>query len=796
VRCGAHVVHKFKKRRVAMMKQWMSGSVGIAKRRGVVTALLMVMGGVPVAGATTFTVNTTADGVDANPGDGLCLTASSQCSLRAAIQEANASAGADVITLPASTYTLDIGNIGSQGEEAAAQGDLDITSEIVINGAGADTTIVDGMKKDRVFHIHRGGVATINALTIRNGYANVDGLGGGLSNRGGVVTLNDCNVYRNFGSGFGGGLDNNSFSGEGDTNNAMGTMTINRCTISNNIVMGNGGGVSNNDGILIINDSTIRDNKGGQFADSVQGGGIYNSSSLQLPGSVPARLEVNRSLITGHSVMNDGGGIYHLIGNMTISNSTISGNEAKRNGGGIFIANTLTALSTNRIVHTTITNNSAYKNDTSVPSIGFGGGGLFNGNPSNKSGKVKTYLENSLIAGNGYGGNCYNIGELVKQGNFIVDSSCNNSDEVSVAVVYSAAQIGLGDLADNGGPTLTHALLPTSLAIGAASNALCKSVDQRSFPRPVSGCDAGAFEVEGVDPGAPAQPAPPPSGVSTDGQNVAPQSFPMPYAAIAGQPLHGILNGADANGDPLTYKIVTQPTKGTIGLENPVASDNTIPGSFTYVADASASGADSFTYQACDYLTCSDAATISISISSDAVSEEIGIKLASGTGTSYPITVMTGQALDVFAPTPDYSYPLGAFFFNVTVDSGSGVTASGVEVTIQLPATAIISPDAVIRKLDNKGVWRTLDSIPNPLETTGTINVAAKTITLMLRDNDRFDTDPAVGSISDPVAIAEPRAALADDSASSASASSGGGAMNLLTLAGLLLAAAHRRRSC
>jgi CSLREA domain-containing protein len=766
----------------------------VANKIGSLVLLVLAMGVAPVAGAATFTVTTTLDEVDANPGDGACLTATGQCSLRAAIQQANASGGADIIILPVGIYRLEI---GSQGEDAAAEGDLDITSEIVINGAAADTTIVDGMKRDRLFHIHRTGVATINKLTIRNGSANNDGMGGGLSNRGGVVTLNDCNVYRNFGSAFGGGLDNNSFGGSGNANNSMARMTINRCTISNNIVMGNGGGISNNGGILIVNDSTIRDNKGGQFADSVQGGGIYNNASdLNLPGVESARLEVNRSLITGHSVMTDGGGIYHLFGNMTISNSTLSDNEAKRNGGGIYIANTFTRFSTNRIVHTTITKNRAYANDSSIPSFGFGGGGIMNGNPANPSGVVTTLLENSVIAANGNGGNCYNSGLLVKQGNLLGDDSCNNSGEVA-GPSYTAAQIGLGELKYNGGATLTHALLPGSLAINAGVTALCTAVDQRGYTRPATGCDAGAFEVEGVVPATPLQPTPPPpGGVSTDGQNRVPLVFTMPTTAIAGMPMHGVLNGVDYDGDPLTYKIVAKTTHGAIGLDDTIGTaQNAIPGSYTYVADAGFSGVDSFTYQACDFVSCSEPVAIFISVSSGVAVEEIGIQLESpGTGTPSPITVVTGQDLDVVAPDtdPSFSYPLGAFFFEVKdVPSNPVTQADGVVVTLQLPAGATIAANAVIRKLDNTGVWRTLGTGPNPTETTGTINAAARTITLVLRDNDRFDTNLALGAITDPVAIAVPSNAVATDD-STASSSGGGGAVNMLALAGLLLA--YRRR--
>lgn len=773
-----------------------------ASRHGSLVALLLAMGVVPVAGAATFTVNTAADGVDANLADGICQTASGQCSLRAAIQQANASAGADVITLPAAVYNL---TIGAQGEDEAAEGDLDITSQIVINGASAGTTIIDGMKNDRVFQVHRGGSATINALTIRNGRANVDGMGGGLSNRGGVVTLNDCNVYRNFGSAYGGGLDNNSFSGVADGNNSMAMMTVNRCSISENIVMGNGGGISNNSGVLIVNDTTIRDNRGGQFADSVQGGGIYNvASSLNMGGAEIPRLEVNRSLITGHSVMNDGGGIYHLFGVMTITNSTISDNEAKRNGGGIYIANPYSTAfpSANRITHTTIANNRAYANDSSPPphNYGLGGGGIFNGSPSNPNGTVKTYIENSMIVANGFGKNCYNIGQLARQGNFISDDSCINSGEAPSGATYTPAQIGLGELKYNGGPTLTHALLTGSLAIGAAADGLCTSVDQRGYARPASDCDAGAYEAGGIAPAVQVQaPPPPPGGISTDGLNKLPLAFPMPYNAVAGQALHGVLNGVDGDGDPLTYEIVTPPAKGKIGLENPVAvQNNSIPGSFTYVADSSASGSDSFTYRACDAVGCSEPALISIVISNEPAVSEIGIELAPGAGTASPIRVLTGPALDVFAPTADYTYPLDAFFFEVTLNSG--VSGGSVEVVLQLPMTAVIPAGAVIRKLDRTGVWRTLSEDPSPLESTGKIDRTAKTITLLLRDNDRFDTDLRDGFISDPVALAVPAAAVAvDDSESGGSSSSslswgGGGSLNLLALAGLLLAVVVRRR--
>ncbi len=60
----------------------------------------------------SFTVNTTTDSIDADPGNGVCADATGLCSLRAAVLEANATSNADRIDLPAGTYTLSIPNSG------------------------------------------------------------------------------------------------------------------------------------------------------------------------------------------------------------------------------------------------------------------------------------------------------------------------------------------------------------------------------------------------------------------------------------------------------------------------------------------------------------------------------------------------------------------------------------------------------------------------------------------------------------------------------------------------------------
>src|SRR4051794_31162999 len=77
--------------------------------------------------AATFLVTTTADTQDAAAGNGVCADSGGACSLRAAISEANALPGDDVITLPAGMYTL---SLPAANEDANAGGDLDITAAV------------------------------------------------------------------------------------------------------------------------------------------------------------------------------------------------------------------------------------------------------------------------------------------------------------------------------------------------------------------------------------------------------------------------------------------------------------------------------------------------------------------------------------------------------------------------------------------------------------------------------------------------------------------------------------------
>ena len=166
------------------MKQQNSNKLTAALASGLVL-FLAVFALTIEARAAVFTVDSTTDAVDATPGDGSCATAGAECTLRAAIQEANALSGDDLIEIPAGTYTL---TIAGTGENNCATGDLDITEEVTITGIGATATTIDANGIDGVIDIQTGVAWTIiSDVMIVNGLVTDDG--GGIRNKGDSLTL-------------------------------------------------------------------------------------------------------------------------------------------------------------------------------------------------------------------------------------------------------------------------------------------------------------------------------------------------------------------------------------------------------------------------------------------------------------------------------------------------------------------------------------------------------------------------------------------------------------------------------
>lgn len=379
--------------------------------------LLAVASQLETVQAAAFTVNSTTDSVDISPGDGACADSAGDCSLRAAIMETNALPGADSITLPAGTYTISMAGIG---EDAALSGDLDISDDLIVSGAGAAASLVDGGAIDRVFEIRPGATVHLRWLRTQNGdpVANA----GGILNHG-DLTLTRVTVTNNTGQNFGGGIAN------------FGTMSIGYSTISHN--------------------DTVGANLSGG------GGGIYNEGTLTITGST----------LNDNTTLGRGGAIYNLDQTLTLTNSTLSTNTAL-NGGGIF-----NRFGTVTSTHLTITNNTATDN----------GGGVWNFGGTMSLGNTVISGNSAATAADDCAGAITSLGY-----NLASDASCGLGGTGDL----NSTNPMLGPLANNSGPTFTHALLTGSPAIDAVPLIACTvSTDQRGVPRPMGpACDMGAFE--------------------------------------------------------------------------------------------------------------------------------------------------------------------------------------------------------------------------------------------------------------------------------------------------------------
>lgn len=145
--------------------------------------------------ALNVTVNTTADTRDALVGDGLCADQSGLCSLRAAIMEANAALPGSVITIPAGTYTYTIAN--DLDDNASTDGDLDISEDMTLVGAGPNLTVINAAGIDGVFQVVRGAVASISGVTITGGFRTYQGGGVRVDDSGTTLTLDNVVIANN-----------------------------------------------------------------------------------------------------------------------------------------------------------------------------------------------------------------------------------------------------------------------------------------------------------------------------------------------------------------------------------------------------------------------------------------------------------------------------------------------------------------------------------------------------------------------------------------------------------------------
>jgi CSLREA domain-containing protein len=286
------------------------------------------------AGAASFTVNSTADAVDAAPGNGTCATAGGACTLRAAVQEANALAGADSITLPPGTFAL---TLAGSFEDAAATGDLDVTDALEVVGAGRDETIIDGIGADSIFHVTAAVPFTLRAATLRNGFGTA-GAGGAILHVGGGALTIDAARFRGNSAGTGGAVAHTSgaltitdtiFSENfaagvaGAVFHATDATTISGCEFSDNASLGVAGGLyALGAGNTTVTNTTFTRHQ------SATGGCVYAG----ITGSVSVSGSRFTECSGGAGV---GGGLYVATntGNLAIQNTTFERSSAAQGSG-------------------------------------------------------------------------------------------------------------------------------------------------------------------------------------------------------------------------------------------------------------------------------------------------------------------------------------------------------------------------------------------------------------------------------------------------------------------------------
>ncbi|MGY2067389.1 right-handed parallel beta-helix repeat-containing protein [Blastococcus sp. SYSU DS0619] len=293
-------------------------------------------------------VTTTKDTVDHDLHDGTCADAWGECSLRAAVQQANASGGGTVVLAKKVAYAL----VLSGEDDDAATGDLDVTSTVAIEGNGAT---VDGRGEHRVFDVLAGGTLGLRYVTVTGGAALGEGLpasGGGVRNAG-VLDVERSTITGNTAVRAGGGIEaspgstttisrstlSHNSTGAGPGNGGglhltgAGTVHVTRSVVTGNTAAAEGGGLWNSGaGTMTVDRSKVSGNTASGGEATMGGGGLFQDAGATGTLTV-TRSEVRDNVADGAS--GSGGGILNDQGTVVVERSVVSGNSSMRAGGGI-----------------------------------------------------------------------------------------------------------------------------------------------------------------------------------------------------------------------------------------------------------------------------------------------------------------------------------------------------------------------------------------------------------------------------------------------------------------------------
>jgi CSLREA domain-containing protein len=472
--------------------KWHAGSAALC------VAASLTAAAQPAAAAAPFVVTTTID-----EDDGVC---DAHCSLREAIAAADDDPDVSTVKVPAGVYVLD--------------GKISVSNtEIAIIGTGNPVIKSDGSAEDRVFDFDDPTDITIEGVTITDGDVPDDpgaDAGGGIRAHG-RLTLRNVNVVNNTTGGDGGGIwtdgpltivggtfEGNSADGAGgglfaqtDLVNITGTRFV------SNSAIGPGGGIRHGAGFgdlrvsssSFVGNETIGDD-GGAISSVTQnltfiekstidhndasddGGGISHGGS--------GTLAIASSMISFNETGDDGGGLSIDAGIINITNSTFARNVAGLDGGGIYANGGATNVRFGTVAHNTA--------DAALLGTPVGGGIRVASGTFTLAGSI---VSDNLDVDGTPVHDC--AGATGGSNNVFRTTGCNSGSDVLAVPDIEAP-------ANNGGPTLTMAIPPGSIAADRVptGQAPCSQVtsDQRGVPRVApSDCDAGAYEVaecEGV----------------------------------------------------------------------------------------------------------------------------------------------------------------------------------------------------------------------------------------------------------------------------------------------------------
>jgi len=473
------------------------------------------------------------DFVVTDPGD------SGPGTLRQAAIDANGSAGPHTITFalpPGTTIALTSGEMLFQSHDVA------------ILGPGRNALTISGSHASRIFEVQGDGTVTVSDLTLRDGLA-LGNDSNAFDQRGGAIlvgvpnedfslppppevpglALSRVDI-----------LDSAAYSptdgGGGGVFMQDGTLTIDHCTVDGNFARRVGGGVAARRGVVTISDSAFTNNiadiataageviaegggilinrstgsmvrsivRGNMMTDmngigAADGGGLVGAGFDMLAQFEAFRIEDSEfsDNVADALPFTLGGGIRcheeagGTLPTLTLVNSTISGNLANY-GVGIEVGCNMA------ILNTTVANN------TSTNYYGDGGHPGIEAYSPNSGEQVQVTITSSIISGNLGGGPDLAIYQYAGYydpaffgSNALVLSVDGN--ETLPADTIIGVDPALGPLANNGGATRTHALMPGSVAIDAGTNPQALPYDQRGAPfaREIgAAADIGAFELD------------------------------------------------------------------------------------------------------------------------------------------------------------------------------------------------------------------------------------------------------------------------------------------------------------